>query len=98
MNDKLIVTSCTLTQLLESNIKEIAETGIVAQLNIPEYQRPYVWNEKQINKFLNDWIEYSNIEVEKPLYYLGSIILHQDDIYLHYFPVNNPLMNYRMKK
>jgi len=79
MNDKLIVTSCTLTQLLESNIKEIAETGIVAQLNIPEYQRPYVWNEKQINKFLNDWIEYSNIEVEKPLYYLGSIILHQDD-------------------
>ena len=83
MNDvnenKLIVTSCTLTDLLESNNKEIPKTGIVAQLNIPEYQRPYVWNEKQINKLLDDWIEYDNIKPIKPLYYLGSIILHKDD-------------------
>lgn len=77
--DKLKVTSCTLTELLECNTNEIPNTGIVAQLNIPEYQRPYVWNEKQINKLLDDWIEYKKIDRDKPLYYLGSIILHKDD-------------------
>ena len=52
---------------------------IYGQLTIPEYQRPYVWKEKQVNRLLNDLIEYQkNKSEEKPLYYLGSIILHQD--------------------
>lgn len=74
----LQVASCTLSELLNSANEPIPETTIQGQLVIPEYQRPYVWNEKQINKLLDDWIEYDDIDKEKPLFYLGSIILHQD--------------------
>ncbi|MFW6248505.1 MAG: DUF262 domain-containing protein [Bacteroidota bacterium] len=56
------VASCTLADLLQSWVKEIPETEIKGQLKIPEYQRSYVWDEKQINKLLNDWIEYDNLE------------------------------------
>lgn len=79
-NTKLtpIVTSCTLADLLDSSARELPETNIKGQLTIPEYQRPYVWGEKQINSLLDDWLEYDALEAEKPLYYLGSIILHHD--------------------
>ena len=73
-----IVTSCTLADLLESSVRELPGTNIKGQLTIPEYQRPYVWGEKQINSLLDDWLEYDALETEKPLYYLGSIILHHD--------------------
>lgn len=73
------VASCTLQELLNTNHQAIPNTGITGQLTIPEYQRPYVWREKQINRLLNDLIEYQAIkENSKPMYYLGSIILHQD--------------------
>ena len=73
------VASCTLQELLETNKQAIPNTGIAGQLTIPEYQRPYVWREKQINRLLSDLIEYQSItNTNKPMYYLGSIILHQD--------------------
>ena len=76
----LKVVSCTLAQLLDSANSENTDLPIHGQLRIPEYQRPYVWGEKQINKLLDDWIEYSKIDdKDKPLFYLGSIILHQDE-------------------
>lgn len=73
------VASCTLQELLETNKQAIPNTEIAGQLTIPEYQRPYVWREKQINRLLSDLIEYQSItNTNKPMYYLGSIILHQD--------------------
>src|SRR5690606_8363221 len=73
------VASCTLQELLNTNQQAIPSTGIAGQLTIPEYQRPYVWREKQINRLLNDLTEYQAIKAHsKPMYYLGSIILHQD--------------------
>lgn len=73
------VVSCTLEELLNTDNTCIPNTNIQGQLTIPEYQRPYVWKEKQINQLLNDFIEYSKLESkENPMYYLGSIILHQD--------------------
>ena len=73
------VASCTLQELLNTNQQAIPNTGIAGQLTIPEYQRPYVWEEKQLNRLLNDLIEYQGIKDDnKPMYYLGSIILHQD--------------------
>lgn len=77
--DTIKVASCTLADLLRSWESNIPETEIKGQLKIPEYQRPYVWGEKQINNLLNDWIEYDKLEKQKPLFYLGSIILHQDE-------------------
>jgi uncharacterized protein with ParB-like and HNH nuclease domain len=77
--DIIEVASCTLADLLKSWESKIPETEIKGQLKIPEYQRPYVWGEKQINNLLNDWIEHCKLEKSKPLFYLGSIILHKDD-------------------
>jgi len=82
-NKEVQVVSCTLNDLLNTqNTSHELENGanLEGQLVIPEYQRPYVWKEKQINKLLNDLIEHNSKEdAEKPMYYLGSIILHQDD-------------------
>ncbi len=76
----LQVASCTLTELLNSANETIPNTNIKGQLTIPEYQRPYVWREKQINRLLSDLMEYSkNTLANKPLYYLGSFILHNDN-------------------
>ncbi|MDP8099651.1 DUF262 domain-containing protein [Pasteurella atlantica] len=76
--EKVEVYSCTLKELLECN--EIAiNSSLKGKLCIPEYQRPYIWGEKQINKLLDDWIEYNQTDKNKPLFYLGSIILHKDN-------------------
>lgn len=64
------VESLTLKELLSQNLK------------IPEYQRPYVWDEKMVLKFLNQinfHFQRVNNNVENyPLYYLGCIVLHYD--------------------
>lgn len=73
------VVSCTLEELFNTNHKAIENTIISGQLTIPEYQRPYVWKEKQINQLLDGIIEHENANTtDKPMYYLGSIILHKD--------------------
>lgn len=79
-NNKFVkVVSCTFLDLINTNIKAINKTDIKGQLEIPEYQRPYIWKEKQINRLLNDIIEYEESDKNnKPLFYLGSIILHQN--------------------
>ncbi|MCT3814421.1 hypothetical protein CMT92_06820 [Elizabethkingia anophelis] len=74
------VISCTLQDLFDTKNKAIEGTGIKGQLSIPEYQRPYVWQEKQINQLLDSVIEHHQSTIaEKPMYYLGSILLHQED-------------------
>lgn len=73
------VTSCTLQDLFDTRNKAIKGTNIKGQLSIPEYQRPYVWKEKQINQLFDSIIEHKKSEIEeRPMYYLGSILLHQD--------------------
>lgn len=80
-NKDVQVISCTLQDLLNAHLTStsIPNSEIKGQLTIPEYQRPYVWTQKQINRLLNDLHEYQQWkDEEKPLFYLGSIILHQD--------------------
>jgi hypothetical protein len=72
------VASCTLDQLLSCETAAIPGTTIKGVLTIPEYQRPYVWKEKQISRLVTDLINYNRIRDDKSLYYLGSIIIHQD--------------------
>lgn len=74
------VASCSLKQLFSgdciyaSNGKPTqSELPIQGQLTIPEYQRPYRWNEEQIKRLLSDYKE--NLTVSP--FYLGSVILHQ---------------------
>jgi hypothetical protein len=66
---ELIVESLTLKELFDKQQK----------LTIPEYQRPYVWTPKEINKLLVQFKQYQERTDEKPLFYLGSIVLHKKD-------------------
>ncbi|WP_461791738.1 DUF262 domain-containing protein [Pedobacter sp.] len=73
------VISCTFEDLINTRFARIPNSTICGQLCIPEYQRPYVWKEKQINRLLDDFREYfADNDHEKSMFYLGSIILHQD--------------------
>lgn len=46
-------------------------------LVIPEYQRPYVWTPKERNKLLVQFKQHQERTDEKPLFYLGTIVLHK---------------------
>lgn len=53
--DLIKVAVCNLAQLLSGKrIKTESQKYIQGQLSIPEYQRPYVWGEKQIDKLIDD--------------------------------------------
>jgi uncharacterized protein with ParB-like and HNH nuclease domain len=74
------VASCTLLDLFNAHDQVIPASNISGDITIPEYQRPYVWKEKQINKLIKDLVDYKHDNQEnKPLYYLGSIIIHSED-------------------
>lgn len=67
---KIEVASCTVSELFSVKVNKNIK------LKIPEYQRPYVWSEKELVKLLSD-IKEHNAREQKPMYYLGSIILHK---------------------
>ncbi|EGR1155666.1 DUF262 domain-containing protein [Vibrio parahaemolyticus] len=76
----VVVASCTLEKLF-SGVPILASDGKVQKyvngmLAIPEYQRPYRWNEEQITRLLNDFKLHQQ-ELEHCPFYLGSVILHQ---------------------
>lgn len=54
-----------------------AGAAIVGELTIPEYQRPYCWQDTQLQSLLLDIQSHTEHHAELP-YYLGSLILHQD--------------------
>ena len=50
------------------------------KLEIPEYQRPYVWTKREIDKLLYQFAEHESRNIEsKPNFYLGSIVLHEKE-------------------
>lgn len=67
--EEIIVESLTLRELFEKK----------KPLVIPEYQRPYVWTPKEINKLLAQFKQHRERTDKKPLFYLGSIVLHKKD-------------------
>src|SRR5690554_4228420 len=50
---------------------------VTGALTIPEYQRPYCWQDKQLDGLLQDIESHIQRSAELP-YYLGSLILHQN--------------------
>ncbi len=73
------VAVCSVAQLLSGKrIKTENQKYIQGQLSIPEYQRPYVWGEKQIDKLIKDLKDHQEQFTDSP-YYLGSVILHAQD-------------------
>ncbi len=56
-------------------IKELFESNLA----IPEYQRAYTWEEKNLSKMLEDFEEFLNNKNTHDEYYMGTILLHQKD-------------------
>lgn len=83
------VSVCSAAQLFSSFLvsdQSIVGTSIIDSrgnsikgvLTIPEYQRPYCWQELQLRSLLNDIRTQAKEHPELP-YFLGSLILHQAD-------------------
>jgi hypothetical protein len=75
-NKTIKVASCTIAELFSEKVCRPNGEVISGTLEIPEYQRPYVWSKKEVDKLLLDIKEHFE-RLDNPLYYLGSIILHQ---------------------
>lgn len=79
------VASCTLAQLFsKERIISANDTEIDGELAIPEYQRPYRWTEAQLQRLLQDFTDYqaeapNRVSEQSCPFYLGSIILHQQE-------------------
>lgn len=54
-----------------STVKKLLETPLI----IPNYQRPYKWQEKHVNQLLSDLLHHRN----KSCYRLGTIVLCQEE-------------------
>lgn len=54
------------------NLEDLIQVG----LTIPNYQRPYKWNKKTVEFFLNDIYKFIFIEQKK--YRLGTLIIHRE--------------------
>lgn len=72
------VAICSVADLLTGKqIKIGTRDTISSNFSIPEYQRPYIWKNRQIVKLLRDITEHQAHSSTMP-YYLGSVILHAD--------------------
>jgi hypothetical protein len=72
---KIDVASCSIAELFSEKVND----NIRGSLEIPEYQRAYVWGHKEIDKLLSDIGEHNCKKDPKPMYYLGSVILYKHD-------------------
>ena len=64
-------------QALFTEIKSLEDLISYSSINIPYYQRPYIWSEKSVTILFNDiYNAYRNNQEE---YRLGTIILHSED-------------------
>lgn len=98
MGDKPVgvqVTTCSAKELLCAGSTDLPERGqqnaLRGSLRIPEYQRPYRWQAKQIKRLIDDIVEHcapKSTRLDKGLeekdvytsipYYFGSAIFHRD--------------------
>ena len=77
------VLCCTVADLFsQSELLADKWNSINGTLAIPEYQRPYCWQEKQLQNLVLDLKEHHSKKNELP-YYLGSLILHKQGLKLN---------------
>lgn len=61
------------------SFKEFFTSKAIYPVGIDSYQRPYVWNKSKIQELINDLEEYLK-NPDGLQYYMGNILLHQNDI------------------
>uniref|UniRef100_UPI004047AAC1 DUF262 domain-containing protein n=1 Tax=Rheinheimera sp. TaxID=1869214 RepID=UPI004047AAC1 len=76
------VLTCSAADILHSKIPTGSDSQqVIGKLTIPEYQRPYCWQDKQLAQLLADIKAHNEQNKQTPElpYYLGSLILHQSN-------------------
>lgn len=61
---------------IDAAIVSVGEVLNISNLRIPEYQRPYCWEEKNVIQLLNDVDTYRRSG--KSIYRIGSVMLHKN--------------------
>lgn len=67
----------TTIEVNKQSVKQLLETGKTHKFVIPEYQRPYAWNDEQIQTLFDDITEY-NANNNESSYFLGSIVSYEN--------------------
>ncbi len=60
-----------------NNLKELILSNDEFVFSIPDYQRPYVWDQEKIETLFKDLAEELSLNAEQPTYYMGAILMHQ---------------------
>ncbi|MCK1220671.1 DUF262 domain-containing protein [Streptococcus uberis] len=63
------------------SVKQLLESGKNKRFVIPEYQRPYAWNDEQIQVLFDDLTEYThnNTDDDDNPYFLGTIVSYENE-------------------
>lgn len=83
VRDGIVVASTSLEALLQSTRILASDASVIyGKLKLPEYQRPYRWGPKQLERLLQDLRGFFPKDADEHVapshdFYLGSIILHQ---------------------
>ena len=87
------VASCTVAELFSERIICSDNTEILGILEVPEYQRPYVWTKKEIKRFMNAVnVAVANISSNP---YIGSVS-EESHVYRKYLVVEQIYLYYRV--
>ena len=65
----------------KTSVKKLLESGKEKLFVIPEYQRPYVWDEEKVETLFNDIWEFTikYQEDDTATYFLGSVVSYNDE-------------------
>ena len=73
----------TTIEVNKQSVKQLLEGGKEKPFVIPEYQRPYAWDEEQIQTLIDDLWEFTTSKDgnndEKSTYFLGSIVSYENE-------------------
>lgn len=73
----------TTIEVNKQSVKQLLEGGKEKPFVIPEYQRPYAWDEEQIQTLIDDLWEFTTSKDgnndEKSTYFLGSIVSYEEN-------------------
>lgn len=68
----------TTIEVNKQSVKQLFQTGATKKFVIPEYQRPYAWQDEQIQTLFDDLTEYTENNAEST-YFLGSIVAYENE-------------------
>lgn len=71
MNENIVVGESTLKDLVSFEKDYI--------IQIPDYQRPYVWTTNKAKELLDDFEAFYNTKHDGDMYYMGCILFHEKD-------------------